>query len=93
MACAHAEIGCRLSRAVSVPTQRAEIFPSYEKPLGELAWDYFLHLTDGPNASKRPWIEDWRCVYDVKTGGIFGACRVRREQRRGYQATWLRIMP
>lgn len=23
-----------------------------------------------------PWIEDWRCVYDVKTGSVFGTRRL-----------------
>jgi len=118
MACAHAEIGRRLPHAVSVPAQRAEIFTATKKPLGELAWDYFLnqptarrmhrqaqdrdsldHLQAnllkgmeenlrlaGPaiggqplrgitlsfdsqgEKPKRPWIEGWRCVYDMKTG-------------------------
>jgi hypothetical protein len=32
-----------------------------------------------------PWIEGWRCVYDLKTGAFFGASRLRREQREGCQ--------
>jgi hypothetical protein len=117
--------------------------PATKKPLGELAWDYFLNqptarrmhrkpkdrdsldhlqanLLKGMEENyawlgqhwpdsryvvitlsfdsqgekpKRPWIEGWRCVYDMKTGTFSVPRRIRREQRRGRQGTWRQMKP